>query len=225
MNPALLKGPANIRKEGRVNIPILYEDDSLLIVDKPSGLLTIPTPKKEKRTLTSILDDYLKEKGELALAHPCHRLDRETSGAIIYAKGKSLQQKVMELFKGRTVRKSYLVFVQGRMEDLRGEIKNSIDGMSAVTGYKVIEQRSNFAIVEAHPLTGRTNQIRIHFKQIGHPVVGESKFVFRRDYQLRAKRLCLHARSIEFTHPGTHKLMHIEADLPQDLKRFLDSHN
>ncbi len=208
-----------------MNIPILYEDDSLLVVDKPSGLLTIPTPKKEKRTLTSILDEYLKEKGEPALAHPCHRLDRETSGAIIYAKGKSLQQKVMALFKGRTVKKSYLVFVQGRLVSGSGEIRNSIEGQPAVTGYKVIEQRNNFAIVEVNPLTGRTNQIRIHFKQIGHPVVGESKFVFRRDYQLRAKRLCLHARSVEFIHPVTGKTMRIEADLPQDLKKFLENHN
>ncbi|MCX5712010.1 MAG: RNA pseudouridine synthase, partial [Candidatus Omnitrophica bacterium] len=98
-----------------------------MIVDKPSGLLTIPTPKKEKRTLTSILDEYLKEKGSLALAHPCHRLDRDTSGVIIYAKGKSFQQKVMQLFKDRTVKKSYLVFVQGILASSQGEIKNNID--------------------------------------------------------------------------------------------------
>jgi len=208
-----------------MNIPVLYEDASLLIVDKPSGLLTIPTPKKEKRTLGSILDSYLKEKGELFLAHPCHRLDRETSGVIIYAKGKSLQRKVMELFKARAVKKSYLAFVHGRLASERGEIKNSIEGMPAVTGYKVIEQRSNFAIVEVNPLTGRTNQIRIHFKQIGYPLVGESKFVFRRDYQLRSKRLCLHARSVEFMHPLTGKKIHIDTGLPQDLKKFLDSHS
>jgi 23S rRNA pseudouridine1911/1915/1917 synthase len=208
-----------------MNIPVLYEDASLLIVDKPSGLLTIPTPKKEKRTLGSILDSYLKEKGELSLAHPCHRLDRETSGVIIYAKGKSLQHKVMELFKARAVKKSYLAFVHGRLASEKGEIKNSIEGMPAVTGYKVIEQRSNFAIVEVNPLTGRTNQIRIHFKQIGHPLVGESKFVFRRDYQLRSKRLCLHARSVEFMHPLTGKKIHIDTGLPQDLKKFLDSHS
>ncbi|MCX5712011.1 MAG: RNA pseudouridine synthase, partial [Candidatus Omnitrophica bacterium] len=90
------------------------------------------------------------------------------------------------------------------------------------TGYKVVEQRGDFAIVEAFPLTGRTNQIRIHFKQIGHPVVGETKFAFRRDFDLRAKRLCLHAQAIDFVHPVTGKPVHAEAGMPQDMKKFLD---
>jgi RluA family pseudouridine synthase len=196
-----------------VNIPIIYEDEWLLVVDKPSGLLTVPTPKNEKRTLTSILNLY-----------PCHRLDRETSGLIIYAKDKSIQEKIMDQFRGRKVHKTYTAFVRGSPYSSQGEVKHKIEGLTAVTRYKVIAKRKDFAIVEVNPLTGRTNQIRIHFKQIGHPVLGETKYAFRRDFTIKAKRLMLHAAKLEFVHPVTGKLLQLKSDLPDYLKDFLKSH-
>jgi len=192
------------------NIPVIYEDDWLLVVDKPSGLLTIPTPKRESRTLTSILG-----------LHPCHRLDRETSGLIIYAKGKSTQKKMMEEFRNRKVNKVYIAFVQGIPYKEQGEIKGPIEGESAITKYKIIEKKNNFAIVEVMPLTGRTNQIRIHFKRIGHPILGETKFAFRRDFKVKAKRLCLHAAALDFIHPLTGKRIQLSSPLPADLNKFL----
>lgn len=207
-----------------MNIPVVYDDDWLLIVNKPQGLLTIPTPKNELHTLTNILNEDLKNKGLTFRLHPCHRLDRETSGLIIYAKGKSSQKKMMELFKKKRVKKAYLAFVQGHIPKSQSEIKNSIDGLSAITKYKIIERRKDFDILEVIPLTGRTNQIRIHFRQIGHPIVGEAKFAFRRDFNLRAKRLCLHAKALEFIHPITKKRLIIKIGFPQDLKEFLASH-
>jgi len=207
-----------------MNIPIVYEDDWLVVVDKPAGLVTIPTPKSETRTLTSILNADLKEKGTAYRLHPCHRLDRETSGAIIYAKGKSVQRKMMEAFKQRKVNKTYIAFVQGRVTAAQGEIRLPIERQQAVTRYRLIEQRRDFSIIEAIPLTGRTNQIRIHTKLLGHPVVGETRFAFRRDFCLRAKRLCLHAASLEFAHPVTAKVIHIEVPLAEDLKSFLRQH-
>lgn len=208
-----------------MNIPIVYEDDYLLVVDKPSGLLVIPTPKNEKRTLTSILNEDSRNKGLFYHLHPCHRLDRETSGLIIYAKGKSIQQKMMLEFKSRKVKKSYLAFVQGALINDTGEIKNYVEGKSALTKFKVLERKSNFSVVEVTPFTGRTNQIRIHFKAIGHPIVGETKFSFRKDFALKAKRLCLHARALEFTHPVTGKNISLALDLPLDLKNFLSTHD
>ncbi|MBU1090264.1 MAG: RluA family pseudouridine synthase, partial [Candidatus Omnitrophica bacterium] len=89
-----------------MNIPIIFEDDWLLVVDKPTGLLVIPTPKKEKRTLTSILNEEFKSRGAEYNLHPCHRLDRETSGLIIYAKGKSAQKKTAELFRQKKIIKA-----------------------------------------------------------------------------------------------------------------------
>ncbi len=196
-----------------MNIPIIYEDEWLLVADKPSGLLTVPTPRNEQRTLTSILNLL-----------PCHRLDRETSGLIIYAKDKGIQRKMMDEFRERKVRKTYLAFIRGEPYKNQGEIKNRIEGLSALTRYKVIEKRKDFTIVEVTPLTGRTNQIRIHFKQIGHPVLGETKYAFRRDFKIKAKRLMLHAAKLEFVHPATGKLLQLSSDLPDDLKKFLKSH-
>jgi len=207
-----------------VNIPVLYEDSWLIIVDKPSGLLTIPTPKRESRTLTSILDDDALEKGASYRVHPCHRLDRETSGVIMYAKGKSMQQKMMHLFHEKKVKKTYLAFVRGHLEHAEGQISKPIEGAPAVTQYRLLEKRNGYSVVEVIPVTGRTNQIRIHFGVLGHPILGETRFAFRRDFILRAKRLCLHAQSVEFPHPITKQPVFIQAPLPQDLTAFLESH-
>lgn len=205
----------------RVNIPVAFEDDWLLVVDKPSGLLVIPTPKKESRTLTSILNTDMKEKGVALRLHPCHRLDRETSGLVIYAKGKSIQKKMMDAFRFRRVKKAYIAFVQGVLTHDNGRITRAIEGRPSVTSYQVIERRKNFTVVKVWPLTGRTNQIRIHFKSIGHPLVGESRFAFRRDAELKFKRACLHGASLEFIHPVTGKVTKINAAWPRDLKDFL----
>jgi len=204
------------------NIPVVYEDNWLVIVDKPAGLLSIPTPKNERYTLTNVLNEDLKNKNISYRFHPCHRLDRETSGLIIYAKGKSLQKKMMELFKHKNIEKTYIAFVKGILPKKQGVIKNPIAGLNAETRYRVIQQRKDFAFLEVVPLTGRTNQIRIHFKLIGHPILGETRYAFRRDFKLKAKRLCLHAKDLEFIHPLTQKYIRLHASLPLYLKEFLE---
>ena len=206
-----------------MDIPVIFQDEWLLVVNKPAGLLTIPTHKNETSTLTDLLNKASKDETTFRL-HPCHRLDRDTSGLIIYAKGKSSQQKMMALFHAKKVKKTYIAFVQGRMEKTSGEIKQRIENQPAVTRYRVIEQGSNFTVVQVEPLTGRTNQIRIHFKSIGHPLVGEKKFAFRRDFRLKANRLCLHAQGLEFSHPVTGKLISLVSGLPLGMKNFLDKH-
>lgn len=196
-----------------------------MVLNKPPGLLVIPAPRKDSRTLTGILNEDLQKKGIPYRLHPCHRLDRETSGLIIYAKGKSIQQKMMEEFKLKKVKKTYIAFVSGVPFKLQAEIKNPIEGVVALTKYKVIEKRKDFAIVEVNPLTGRTNQIRIHFKEIGHPILGETKYAFRRDFRIRHKRLCLHAKGLEFTHPVRKDILSLYAPLPSHMKDFLNTHN
>ena len=205
------------------SISVVYEDQWLLVVDKPSGWLTIPTPKNETLTLTSILNKDLERKGAVYRLHPCHRLDRETSGLLIYAKGKSTQKKMMDEFHKGAVKKAYLVFVHGAPVKECGEIRLPIEGKTAVTRYNVVQRRRDFSVVEAYPQTGRTNQIRLHFKQIGHPVVGERKFAFRKDFSIKANRLCLHARDVEFIHPITKQHIRLHADMPEYLKEFLNT--
>jgi len=207
-----------------VNIPIIFEDDFLLIADKPAGLLSVPTPKNESRTLTSILNQDALEKKAAYQLYPCHRLDRDTSGLVIYAKSKSIETKMANAFRNREISKRYIAFVHGKSIQPQGTISCAIEGKSALTKYKLNQQRTDYGVVEISAVTGRTNQIRIHFKSIGHPLVGEDKFIFRKDFALRAKRVCLHAQYLRFKHPQTDKILTAESPLASDMQKFLEEH-
>jgi 23S rRNA pseudouridine1911/1915/1917 synthase len=204
----------------------VYEDDSLIVIDKPSGMLTIPTPKKESNTLSDLLNRELDERGIEVNAYPCHRLDRDTSGLIVYAKGKKMQQLMMEEFKNRNVKKVYTAFVHGKLKNDADTIRIAIYDRnkrreeSATTKYKVIERKKSFTVIEVEPVTGRTNQIRIHFKEIGHPLVGEDVYAFRRDFELRFKRAALHAGFITFIHPVTKERVQFIAPVPEDMENL-----
>lgn len=194
------------------------------MVDKPAGLLSVPTPKHESRTLTGILNQDVETRGLSYRLYPCHRLDRETSGLLIYAKSRGIEAKMAEAFRGRLICKRYIAFVHGKLASPQGAINAAIEGKSALTKYKVLEEKSNYSVVEVSPVTGRTNQIRIHFKHLAHPLVGEDKFAFRKDFALRAKRVCLHAGYLEFRHPQTAKTMVFKSPLPQDMQDFIKNH-
>lgn len=207
-----------------MNIPCLFEDQWLAVFDKPSGMLSVAAPDAARRNLTDVLNEHARETGLTYRFHPCHRLDRETSGVIVFAKGKAAQQSVMELFRSRSVKKTYLAFVQGHLARDRATINSPVNGEQARTDYRVLERRQAFSVVEVHPQTGRTNQIRIHFKSLGHPLVGESTFAFRKDFALKAKRVCLHAAAIGFKHPWTGAEVRAEAALAPDMQKFLQEH-
>jgi 23S rRNA pseudouridine1911/1915/1917 synthase len=207
-----------------MKIKTLFEDDYLKIIEKPAKILVIPAPNK-KNDLTSLLNEELKRKAVSFRLHPCHRLDYSTSGLIIYAKGKSMQKKMMQLFKEKKIKKTYIAFVQGTLKRDKGLIKVPLENKPALTEYEIIERKKDFSVVKVNPLTGRKNQIRLHFKKIGHPIVGEDKFAFRKDFKLKAKRLCLHAKEISFIHPITQEPIKIESELPLDMKNFLEKNN
>lgn len=201
---------------------IIYQDQYIAVINKPSGLLTIPSPKNEKYTLTSLVNQMLKKELSAPNLYPCHRLDRETSGLIIYAFGKAIQQKMMEEFRQKKVKKKYLAFIQGIPKKNEGIINYKIDNQPALTNYKIVEKKSSgFSVVIAEPITGKTNQIRLHFKMLGHPIVGERKFAFAKDFYLRFKRLALHAQEVSFIHPATGKPMYFKEEIPLDMREFL----
>lgn len=187
-----------------------------MVVDKPPGLLTIATPKKEEYTLSSLLNAY-----------PAHRLDRETSGLILFAKTKSIQQRLMDEFRNHKVKKSYIAFVQGAPKQKNGAISRKVrdnpyaPAKPALTKYRVIEARNGFSVLEVVPVTGRTNQIRIHFKQLGHPLVGERRFAFAKDFKIKFRRAALHAADLGFIHPLTGRTMSFHSELPADMQEFL----
>ncbi|MBL7197882.1 MAG: hypothetical protein ISS47_07255 [Candidatus Omnitrophica bacterium] len=130
---------------------IIYEDRDLLIINKPSGILTVPTPKKEKYTLTSCINNIL-EKRKLGIkVFPCHKLDRDTSGLIIYTKDQDLQQKVMKQFKNGQVKKKYIAFIQGILKKPQGTISFSIESKKAIAKYKLMQRRKGYSIIEVGP--------------------------------------------------------------------------
>ena len=214
----------------KVQIPVLYEDENCLVFNKPSGLLVIPTDKDEGRTLVNIVNQQQGAKGQL---YPAHRLDRDTTGVILFAKGKDNQQKLMQFFKDKQVNKTYIAFVHGRLAEPRGKIRIPIKdfnqrkftphlpAQSALTHYEVEDYHKDFTVVRVMPITGRTNQIRIHFAKIGHPLVGEDKYAFRRDFALRFRRTALHALRLEWPLMTGGQLIKVEAPLASDMADFL----
>jgi len=218
----------------KIQIPVLYEDEHCLVFDKPAGLLVIPTDKNEHHTLVNIVNQQTKSKEHL---YPAHRLDRDTSGVILFAKGRESQEKLMQFFKEKKVDKTYIAFAHGRLKEANGKIRipikdfhqrkfaRHLPAQSALTHYAVEDYYRDFTVVRVMPITGRTNQIRIHFSKIGHPLVGEDKYAFRRDFELRFRRTALHALRLEFPSlKGGHKIK-VESPLAKDMADFLTKEN
>ncbi len=215
-------------------IKISYEDESLIVVDKQSGLPVVPAKADQRKNLTFFLDEELKTRGLTLRAHPCHRLDKETSGLVIFAKGKKIQKIVMEQFRSRLVRKTYIAFIQGALKNKRGTLRTYIQGAwpylekkgkkLAITTYHELCRGKGFSILELKPVTGRTNQIRIQFRDIGHPLLGERRFAFARDWPIKFRRVALHAFKLEFIHPVNLSKISLTSDLPEDMSAFLKKH-
>lgn len=215
-------------------IRILYEDEQFVAFFKPAGLLTVPMDKAPSASsLTDLVNAQMIRAGmaEGARLHPCHRLDRDTSGVILFAKSRRAEEFMIELFRQRQVKKKYIAFVHGRLLRPRGEIRSRLDEdrhsrdpqMISITRYQLRKQCRQFAVVEVEPLTGRTNQIRIHFsRELKNPLVGDSKFAFRKDFDLKFKRTALHAFELYFKHPVTGAPVSISAPLALDMQNFLD---
>jgi 23S rRNA-/tRNA-specific pseudouridylate synthase len=147
--------------------------------------------------------------------HPCHRLDRDTTGVLVFAKGKAKQKVVMELFATRQTVKIYICVVNGLPGVDSGTMKGYIDGKSALTQYQVMYRGPNYAVLKCKLHTGRTNQIRIHCANLGHPLVGDDKFGRRKEFAFAAKRTLLHAQYLSFPWKGS--LVEYKAPLPQDI--------
>ena len=204
-----------------------------MVFDKPAGLLVIPTPQKEKNTLVDIVNSWYSAKEKGAYLHPCHRIDRDTSGIILFAKGKHHQQLMMDEFKKRHVKKKYIAFLNGRLLRRQAEIRSAVKDFDqqrysqnlppklAITRYHVVEIRKAFTIAEVYPVTGRTNQIRIQFSQIGYPLLGDRKYAIGKDFLVKFRRVALHAQELQWRHPILNKTVKVIAPLPKDMEEFL----
>lgn len=238
--------PVALDLEPAPHIPlhVVYEDDDLLIVDKPSGLVVHPSPgHHDGDTLVNALlaraggDDY---GGIAGVARPgiVHRLDRDTSGLLMVAKHDAAQASLMAQLKGRRVRKTYLALVQGNVAAAVGRIEAPIgrdakhrtrmavvpDGRPSTTGYRVRERLPGWTLLELDLVTGRTHQIRVHLDAIGHPVAGDP--VYGTGTSRRGpgglQRLFLHAWRLELAAPGDGHLIRATAPLPSELEDVLE---
>ena len=219
---------------------IIYEDDALIVVEKKNGLLTVPyNPKSSETTAYSILKDYVRKQSNRNTIHVVHRLDRETSGALVFAKSAELQEYMRTYWRQLVTKRSYIAMVEGHLLQPQGTITTWFTedpktgmvyssptdngGQKAVTHFKLLktavlgegDEILPISLVELNLETGRTNQIRVHMQSLGHPVVGDRKYGHGNEFS-PIDRLCLHAHALEFIHPMTEKKVRFEAPLPKE---------
>jgi 23S rRNA pseudouridine1911/1915/1917 synthase len=227
-----------------IDLKIVYEDKSILVISKEAGMLTHPAPGNEKHTLVNALMYHCKNLSKLSgeeRAGIVHRLDKDTSGLLIAAKDENVHHRLSEMFADRKVKKTYIALAEGRFKEDRGEIKLPIgrsridrkkmsvaidNGRDAVTAFEVVEEFRQAALLNIYPRTGRTHQIRVHLNYIGHPIIADqvygSRFSSKIAKKIGLQRQFLHASKLEFTHPVTEKLMEFEDPLPKDLSESLE---
>ncbi len=209
----------------KMKLNIIYEDDYMIVLNKPAGIALHPGKNIHVATLIEGLMYYGKEKG--FEPHLVHRLDLNTSGALIVAKSKSVARKLTEMFKKREIRKEYLTLVRGYMEKDHGFIDIPLDGQDALTEYEVLTEKIGVSYLKVRIKTGRKHQIRRHLSMIGHHVVGDNKYgeksynrEFKKKYGL--KRQFLHCSFVELNHPISNEKLEISAPISEDLRRVLD---
>lgn len=212
---------------------IVYEDDWIIVVHKDSGLLTIATETEKEHTAFAYLSAYLKFYRRTDKIFIVHRIDRMTSGLLIFAKNENVQRILRSNWDEMVLSRQYVAVVEGRMEYTEGTVSTWLDedpvstrvyvsrpgvGKRAVTHYRLIDEVPGLSLLELELETGRKNQIRVHMKHIGHTLAGDKKYGSKID---PIGRLCLHARQIEFEHPMTGRTLNFETPIPSEfLKLF-----
>lgn len=204
-------------------LDILYEDKSIIIVNKPSNLLTVSTEKEKERTLFHYVFDYLKKKNKNNKVFIVHRLDKDTSGIVMFAKDENIKfilQNNWDKFK-----RSYVAVVNGKVKEDKGIIKSYLmetkthltysvkdkNGKLAITEYEKILENKKYTMLSLTLKTGRKNQIRVGLADMGNPIVGDKKYGIKKD---PIRRMALVANTLEFIHPKTKEKILIDIDIP-----------
>ena len=218
-----------------IPLTIIYEDEDILVIDKPAGLTVHPAPGHPSHTLVNAILAHcpgLATSNEPMRPGIVHRLDKDTSGLIVIAKNDFAREYLAAQFKGRTVTKGYLVLVKGRLSPEQGIIEAPIgrdphirrkmaiveDGKEASTQYQVRKYLDNYTLIEVTPLTGRTHQIRVHMSAIGCPVVGDPIYGIK---SAHLNRQFIHAYRLGFRLPSTKQYQEFTSPLPMDLEQAL----
>ncbi|MFE4814239.1 RluA family pseudouridine synthase [Peribacillus simplex] len=206
-----------------LGVSIIYEDDVLLIANKPAGMDTHPSQPGEAHSLINGVAHHLQKTGQSCMIKHIHRLDKDTTGAVLFAKNRLIGSMLDRMLEEREIKRTYLALVEGNIKKNEGEIKENIGrdrhhatrrrvsptGQTAVTHYQVLNRdpKKNLTLVSCTLESGRTHQIRVHFCHLNHPLAGDTLYGGKKTFPRQA----LHARKIDFIHPISEKKMSIEA--------------
>lgn len=222
-----------ISKEKKITkigtIDIVYEDTDYLVVNKPSGMLTISTDKERNRTLYHMVREYVHSKQNHEKIFIVHRLDRETSGLVLFCKNEDLRNKIQENWENVAIRREYAAVVIGLLDKKKDRLVSYLkenkanmvyvtknkDGKQAITNYEVIKENQN-SLLKIMIETGRKNQIRVQLAEIGHPIVGDKKYGTG-----KGKKLLLCANRLDLKDPRTRKILTFEINVPREFMRNL----
>lgn len=228
----------------KIDIDVLYEDDCMIALNKQPGIVVHPTSSHPTGTIANGLVNYLISKGISKKVRPVSRLDRDTSGIIIFAKNQYIQESLIRQMSENNFIKQYIGVVHGIVEKSEGTVNLPIDrkpgsimlrhvspsGVSSITHFKVIEYLNNATYMEFSLETGRTHQIRVHCQAIGHPLIGDTLYPslspephYRQDLpDALIPRQALHSYKARFIHPHTGKILELIAPIPQDISKLLE---
>ena len=216
------------------DLGVVYEDPYLLVIDKRAGLLSMSNNTRQQ-TAQIVLNRYLEKGGSRCTSHLVHRLDRDTSGLMIYAKDTLTQRRLIEEWQQLVTDRRYVALVSGEMQQEKGIIRSWLTedkrfithsspvdngGKYAVTHYRVLRKQNGYSLVELELETGRKNQIRVHLSDMGHPIVGDIKYGSN-DESLR--RLGLHAYILAFRHPVNGKYLRFETPIPDSFEKVFST--
>ncbi len=202
---------------------IIYEDEDLIVINKPEGLLTVATDTEKYNTAYRHLSDYVKEVNKNNKIFIVHRLDRETSGLLVFAKSQRMKEALQENWSELVTQRGYVAVVEGHVSRKSDTIKSYLKetktgfmysastGQFAVTNYQVKAQNSSYSLLDIELETGRKNQIRVHLSELGHPIVGDKKYKSETN---PVGRLCLHAKTLKFKNPLTDKEFSFTSQAP-----------
>lgn len=216
-----------ITKHNLNGVTILFEDNDILVVEKERGILSIATKNEREKTAYNILKNYLKEKNPKDKIFVVHRLDRDTSGVMIFAKSEKAQDILQTTWNDSVKERTYVALVEGNVKKDKDTIisylaenkafitystDNEEEGKKSISHYKVLKRNKNYSLLEVNIETGRKNQIRVHMQDIGHSVVGDKKYGSTKN---PINRLGLHAHTIVFTHPITKEVLSFTSKIPE----------
>lgn len=223
-----------IKKKIRKDLPIIFENDEMIVINKPSGLLSVPSDKEKGSTAYRMVTDYVQQKNRRNRIFIVHRLDEDTSGVLMFVKDKKLCDLLQDNWNDLMKKRGYIAIVEGLMEEKNKTIKSYLvknsqnlmysskkkgEGQFAITHYKVIKENENYSMLDVNIDTGRKNQIRVHLGELGHHVIGDDKYG---NPSNPLNRLGLHAYELQFIHPVSKKVMTFSAPVPKEFDALFE---